>query len=963
MQQVVDAGRARLARDPGPGRRVGHGPRACRADIEDVLQRSLEDVREAPRRPRRLVPGLVPNVRAAPSSRAAAAAGERWHRIFSGSGIPDLGGMMSALGTIGNSPASSGSWAAAAASGRRLRRWRGRRRRRLLGGGAAARSRALGPDVSAPNSSRHAVEPLDRDRRPRPRAPHRRRSSGMLASRARRRPAPELPMPVVLVAERAGHPVRRTRCRGTPRSRRPGRPGRRTRTPRTRRAHLLAVALALERPGPSHDPVRDRAQGRRTSRPTTRLRPDGRAVELDEQVEAPVVGRPCRRVRPSGAARSRARTAGSGRSTTRAERHLVGRVDAGPRDADEGRQVVVVGQAQDEALAPDPQREERPGVARGAIRAASMGGRRYTPPMGAVETMEDFFEKLNGGDREGAVALMDEKTEMRVHVGDSVQTLRGVERVGGWFLRGDAGLRMIPGGIRDTGQHLRGGPAGRPAGRPDPAHRRHVPRGGGPDHGDQHRAPVARRGPQGPAAALAAPAASPALGAAADGARRLADGVGTGAWRGRDRRARRPTLILFGSLIVALLAASSWSTRHPVPLRDLRQRVARLDRVRLLASAPASAVGSGSVTRRPRSRPATALAPVLEPPTNRAGRKNTARAATASASASTATRDRFGIPARGLDRGDRPRTGAPAPTTGPSTTGATGRARSRSRSRSAAASRVELTVRRRPTARRSRERIPPAPRPAGGPPTSPASSGSGAAARMDVLSGLWVGIGGAPSGGGTMTRSPAARRSAALPARPCPSARRATTSGPDSSSASAPNAAGPEARRAAGPRRRGCPVAGRVAPWRQGRRLRRPRRHGRHRDHRPGHPGRPGRHGCSRSYPGSSWSSIMATGCGTLDGCPDRRRRCSSRRPGRAPPRGGPSPGTSGRRGTRSRGSTPPGGRAPGAPAAPRRSSGDDGPGVDARSSRSSSNATNGQAGAPSTLGSPRSVIAGMIPA
>ena len=80
-----------------------------------------------------------------------------------------------------------------------------------------------------------------------------------------------------------------------------------------------------------------------------------------------------------------------------------------------------------------------------------MGGRRYTPAMGAVETMEDFFEKLNGGDREGAVALMDEKTEMRVHVGDSVQTLRGVERVGGWFLRGDAGLRMIPGEIRDTG--------------------------------------------------------------------------------------------------------------------------------------------------------------------------------------------------------------------------------------------------------------------------------------------------------------------------------------------------------------------------------------------------------------------------------------------------------------------------------------------------------------------------------
>jgi len=71
--------------------------------------------------------------------------------------------------------------------------------------------------------------------------------------------------------------------------------------------------------------------------------------------------------------------------------------------------------------------------------------------MGAVETMETFFERLNAGDREGAVALMSEMTEMRVHVGDGVQTLRGVERVGGWFLRGEKGLKMIPGGVRDTG--------------------------------------------------------------------------------------------------------------------------------------------------------------------------------------------------------------------------------------------------------------------------------------------------------------------------------------------------------------------------------------------------------------------------------------------------------------------------------------------------------------------------------
>jgi ketosteroid isomerase-like protein len=84
-------------------------------------------------------------------------------------------------------------------------------------------------------------------------------------------------------------------------------------------------------------------------------------------------------------------------------------------------------------------------------RAARLRLPTYTLAMGAVETMETFFELLNAGDREGAVALMAESTEMRVHVGDSVQTLRGVERVGGWFLRGEKGLRMIPGGVRDTG--------------------------------------------------------------------------------------------------------------------------------------------------------------------------------------------------------------------------------------------------------------------------------------------------------------------------------------------------------------------------------------------------------------------------------------------------------------------------------------------------------------------------------
>ena len=71
--------------------------------------------------------------------------------------------------------------------------------------------------------------------------------------------------------------------------------------------------------------------------------------------------------------------------------------------------------------------------------------------MGAVETMELFFERLNAGDKKGAVALMDEKTEMRIHVAGNSRLLRGVEQVGGWFLRSEPGRRMIPGDVRDTG--------------------------------------------------------------------------------------------------------------------------------------------------------------------------------------------------------------------------------------------------------------------------------------------------------------------------------------------------------------------------------------------------------------------------------------------------------------------------------------------------------------------------------
>lgn len=71
--------------------------------------------------------------------------------------------------------------------------------------------------------------------------------------------------------------------------------------------------------------------------------------------------------------------------------------------------------------------------------------------MGATDTMEIFFERLNSGDRQAAVDLMDERIEMRIHVRDGARTLRGVGQVGGWFLRSDAGLQMVPGEVREMG--------------------------------------------------------------------------------------------------------------------------------------------------------------------------------------------------------------------------------------------------------------------------------------------------------------------------------------------------------------------------------------------------------------------------------------------------------------------------------------------------------------------------------
>ncbi|MEO8437764.1 MAG: TPM domain-containing protein [Chloroflexota bacterium] len=106
MQQVVDE--AGLDWLDTPDQAVVWGTAlGLQGEIEGVLARSLEDVQ------RGQTSGFVPyfpiwyqNSSGAPFMDASSAGSGG--SLFSDSGIPDVGGMMSALGTIGNSPSSSG---------------------------------------------------------------------------------------------------------------------------------------------------------------------------------------------------------------------------------------------------------------------------------------------------------------------------------------------------------------------------------------------------------------------------------------------------------------------------------------------------------------------------------------------------------------------------------------------------------------------------------------------------------------------------------------------------------------------------------------------------------------------------------------------------------------------------------------------------------------------------------------
>ncbi|CAN5480612.1 hypothetical protein BH20CHL7_BH20CHL7_18040 [soil metagenome] len=107
MQQVVDD--AGLEWLETPDQAVVWGTAlGLQGEIEDVLKRSLQDVSSGrSMAAATYFPGWYQN--SSGSSFASAASSGSGGSIFSGSAIPNIGGMMSALGTIGNAPSSSGS--------------------------------------------------------------------------------------------------------------------------------------------------------------------------------------------------------------------------------------------------------------------------------------------------------------------------------------------------------------------------------------------------------------------------------------------------------------------------------------------------------------------------------------------------------------------------------------------------------------------------------------------------------------------------------------------------------------------------------------------------------------------------------------------------------------------------------------------------------------------------------------
>jgi hypothetical protein len=106
MQQVVDE--AKLPWLETPDQAVVWGTAlGLQSDIEHVLERTVEDVREGRSTGPVYFPAWYAGTDGSPASAGSIAAGAGGG-LFSSSAIPDFGGMMSTLGSVGNSPSSSG---------------------------------------------------------------------------------------------------------------------------------------------------------------------------------------------------------------------------------------------------------------------------------------------------------------------------------------------------------------------------------------------------------------------------------------------------------------------------------------------------------------------------------------------------------------------------------------------------------------------------------------------------------------------------------------------------------------------------------------------------------------------------------------------------------------------------------------------------------------------------------------
>ena len=117
MDEVVD--QARLPWLETPDQAVVWGTAlGLQGQIEDVLKRSLEDVRAGAAASTPYFPVWYQNSRGASFMGAGApGASGSGGGLFSDSAIPDVGGMMSTLGTIGNSPSSSGGFGGGGSGG------------------------------------------------------------------------------------------------------------------------------------------------------------------------------------------------------------------------------------------------------------------------------------------------------------------------------------------------------------------------------------------------------------------------------------------------------------------------------------------------------------------------------------------------------------------------------------------------------------------------------------------------------------------------------------------------------------------------------------------------------------------------------------------------------------------------------------------------------------------------------